>query len=144
MQLPTRPFNEVSRYSGAWQLEVVENIVRHGSNINPHNRFDSVRREADWQQLDEDEQAALDGKIRVPIEYIADSSQSVVSENQSPDIPFRYSLNPYRGCIHGCSYCYARPTHEYLGFSAGLYFETKIVVKVHAPALLLDVLLRPH
>ena len=69
------------------------------------------------------------------IEYCDDDSQSIISENHSPDVPFRYSLNPYRGCIHGCSYCYARPSHEYLGFNAGLDFETKIVVKRQAPLL---------
>ena len=60
----------------------------------------------------------------------------MVSRNQSPDIPFDRSLNPYRGCEHGCSYCYARPSHEYLGYSAGLDFETRIVAKFEAPELL--------
>ncbi len=67
--------------------------------------------------------------------YFADESRNVVTENASPDVGFRYSLNPYRGCAHGCSYCYARPTHEYLGWDAGLDFETKILVKHHAPEL---------
>lgn len=65
-----------------------------------------------------------------------DDTRRVLSENQSPDIGFRYSLNPYRGCLHGCAYCYARPTHEYLGFGAGSDFERKIVVKRRAPELL--------
>ena len=68
--------------------------------------------------------------------YLRDHSRSVISHNQSPDIPFSASLNPYRGCEHGCSYCYARPTHEYLGLSAGLDFETLIFVKEDAPELL--------
>jgi DNA repair photolyase len=59
-----------------------------------------------------------------------------VTENDSPDVPFRYSVNPYRGCEHGCSYCYARPSHEYLGLSAGLDFESKIFIKEQAPQLL--------
>jgi DNA repair photolyase len=60
----------------------------------------------------------------------------VLAENDSPDLPFRFSLNPYRGCEHGCVYCYARPTHEYLGFSAGLDFERRLMVKTDAPELL--------
>ncbi len=63
-------------------------------------------------------------------------SQTIVSKNDSPDIPFRYSLNAYRGCAHGCSYCYARPYHEYLGLNAGIDFESKILVKYRAPELL--------
>ena len=63
-------------------------------------------------------------------------ARTVLSPNDSPDVRFNYSLNPYRGCEHGCTYCYARPTHEYLGFSAGLDFESRIMVKRDAPALL--------
>src|SRR5208283_2573799 len=69
-------------------------------------------------------------------QFLRDLSQSVITFNDSPDIPFEASVNPYRGCEHGCSYCYARPFHEYLGFSAGLDFETKIMVKENAPELL--------
>ncbi|GIW93537.1 MAG: radical SAM protein [Pirellulaceae bacterium] len=72
-----------------------------------------------------------------------DQTKSIVSENDSPDIPFRYSVNPYRGCAHGCAYCYARPTHEYFGLSAGLDFETKIFVKLRAPELLEQWLAEP-
>ena len=68
--------------------------------------------------------------------FLDDSSESIIVKNDSPDIGFGASLNPYRGCEHGCAYCYARPTHEYLGFSAGLEFETKIMVKRRAPELL--------
>jgi DNA repair photolyase len=67
---------------------------------------------------------------------LADPSRSIVATNESPDVGFDASVNPYRGCEHGCSYCYARPTHEYLGFSAGLDFETRILVKERAPELL--------
>src|SRR5207302_1002362 len=63
--------------------------------------------------------------------------------NDSPDVGFTHSINPYRGCEHGCIYCFARPTHEYLGFSAGLDFETKIVVKEDAPELLREELMSP-
>lgn len=65
-----------------------------------------------------------------------EEAKSILSTNDSPDLPFRWSLNPYRGCQHACAYCYARPTHEYLDFGAGTDFETRIVVKVNAPALL--------
>ena len=75
-------------------------------------------------------------------EFFTDHSRSVLSTNDSPDVGFDVSLNPYRGCEHGCSYCYARPTHEYLGLSCGLDFETKILVKANAPELLREALLR--
>jgi DNA repair photolyase len=68
--------------------------------------------------------------------FYIDHTKSILAKNDSPDIPFTYSLNPYRGCEHGCIYCYARPTHEYLGFSSGLDFETKILVKHDAHTLL--------
>jgi DNA repair photolyase len=73
---------------------------------------------------------------QVPTELYKDSSRSVLNFNDSPDVGFSASFNPYRGCEHGCVYCYARPTHEYLGFSAGLDFETKIFAKLDAPELL--------
>ncbi len=65
-----------------------------------------------------------------------DTTHEILSKNNSPDISFRYSVNPYRGCFHGCAYCYARPSHEYLGFGSGSDFERKIVIKRDAPALL--------
>lgn len=73
---------------------------------------------------------------RVPTLFLRDSSRTILARNQSPDVPFDVSINPYRGCEHGCAYCYARPTHEYLGFSAGLDFETRILIKEDAPELL--------
>src|SRR5439155_16898176 len=69
-------------------------------------------------------------------QFFRDSSRSIIARNDSPDVGFEASINPYRGCEHGCAYCYARPTHEYLGFSAGLDFESKIMVKEDAPELL--------
>lgn len=70
------------------------------------------------------------------LEVFEDDSKSIVAHNDSPDLGFNWSVNPYRGCYHGCAYCYARPGHEYLGFGAGTDFERKIVVKRNAPALL--------
>lgn len=71
-----------------------------------------------------------------------EEARSILSENDSPDVPFRWSLNPYRGCQHACAYCYARPTHQYLGFGAGTDFDTHIVAKINAPALLRETLSR--
>lgn len=69
-------------------------------------------------------------------EYVRDPTRTIIATNSSPDVGFDASVNPYRGCAHGCSYCYARPNHEYLGLSAGLDFETKILIKERAPELL--------
>jgi len=100
---------------------------------NPPNRFERVHRALDPGLEDED----------AGTELIPDRSLSVVATNDSPDVPFDASINPYRGCEHGCVYCYARPTHEYLGFSSGLDFERKILVKHRAPQLLRSALSRP-
>src|SRR5437773_1736766 len=70
------------------------------------------------------------------LKVFTDATREILSRNDSPDIPFTWSVNPYRGCLHGCAYCYARPTHEYLGFGAGTDFERNIVIKPEAPALL--------
>jgi DNA repair photolyase len=78
---------------------------------------------------------------QIATQYFHDQSKTILNENDSPDIGFTYSLNPYRGCEHGCIYCYARPTHEYFGLSAGLDFESKIFVKMQAAKLLREKLL---
>jgi len=96
------------------------------------NRFERLHVEVDPAALSEDERASVDTV------YLRDPSASILSQNESPDIPFRYSLNPYKGCEHGCPYCYARPSHEYWGLSAGLDFETTIFVKENAPRLLAE------
>ncbi len=70
-------------------------------------------------------------------------TRSIISHNDSPDVAFDYSINCYRGCVHGCTYCFSRPTHEYLGYGAGTDFERKIVVKLHAPELLRHELMKP-
>jgi len=110
-----------------------------GSQLNPPNRFDRQVTEPDFEQL------AFDTEFHSTLanprtEFLPDVSKSIVSENDSPDVYFRYSLNPYRGCEHGCAYCYARPTHEYLGLNAGLDFEMKIFVKHDAAKLYRDFL----
>ena len=80
---------------------------------------------------------------RIKTKFYRDHSSSVISRNTSPDLPFEASLNPYRGCEHGCAYCYARPTHEYLGYSAGVDFESRIMVKMDAAALLRQEFAKP-
>ncbi len=91
-----------------------------------------------FERLHLEPEAAFGGEHEQPrkTRFFIDRSQGVISRNSSPDLGFSVSLNPYRGCEHGCSYCYARPTHEYLGFSAGLDFESRIMVKPDAPELL--------
>ncbi|MDZ4684950.1 MAG: PA0069 family radical SAM protein [Planctomycetaceae bacterium] len=115
--------------------------MRHGSQLDPPNRFDKSHAVPDFEHLEWDTEYLATRHDR-RIEYLPDSSQSLVTSNDSPDIPFRYSVNPYRGCAHGCAYCYARSSHEYLGLNAGLDFETKIFVKHAAPQLLRDFLAR--
>src|SRR5690349_11637050 len=107
-----------------------------GSHLNPPNRFGGP--EIDFEEIEDQEY--LESVLSRPMEYLPDKTKTIVTENDSPDVGFRYSVNPYRGCSHGCSYCYARPTHEFLGLNAGLDFETKIFVKESAPDLLRDFL----
>lgn len=115
--------------------------MQRGSIDQPPNRFESSRLEIDLSQLsDEDDLPRPDQRAVV---YFDDDSRSIVSTNDSPDVPFDHSINPYRGCLHGCSYCYARPGHEYLGFNAGLDFETRILVKRRAPELFRQFLQSP-
>lgn len=104
-------------------------IPGRGAAGNPANRFEKISYERD---LDCDEPP----DSRIPTEYFKDTSRSVLVANDSPDVPFRTSLNVYRGCEHGCVYCFARPTHEYFGLSSGLDFESRIFVKEEAPVLL--------
>ncbi len=100
-----------------------------GTDRDPGNRFDTIRLEPgpDWNPAEE---------MAPTTRIVDDATRSVISRHTSPDLPFTASLNPYRGCEHGCSYCYARPYHEYLGLSSGLDFETVIIAKRAAPALL--------
>lgn len=114
-----------------------------GAHFNPPNRFDILQTQPDYEQIEFDDEYLADLN-RPKTVYFNDTSRTVVTENDSPDIPFRFGLNPYRGCAHGCAYCYARPYHEYLGLSAGLDFETKIFVKLDAPVLFREFLARPQ
>lgn len=98
---------------------------------NPPNPWSSTQ--VEW--LEEPPNARL--------QVFEEEARSVLSQNDSPDLPFRYSVNPYRGCIHACAYCYARPSHQYLGFGAGTDFDRKIVVKTNTPQLLREAFLRP-
>ena len=98
---------------------------------NPPNPFESQYREF------------LEPPPSVKVQIYEDDTRSILSHNDSPDLAFRWSVNPYRGCFHACAYCYARPSHEYLGFGAGTDFESKLVVKRNAAALLREVFLKP-
>ncbi|MEM7354465.1 MAG: PA0069 family radical SAM protein [Acidobacteriota bacterium] len=102
-----------------------EPLKGRGASANPKNRFERLEVAYD--------QPLTEGPAT---SFLKDASRSIIARNDSPDLPFSASINPYRGCEHGCIYCYARPTHEFLGFSAGLDFESRILVKEEAPALL--------
>ncbi len=107
-------------------------IGGRGSSYNPRNRFEPLA-------------FVPDGATAGPsTQLLKDTSRSIIARNDSPDVGFEASVNPYRGCEHGCIYCYARPTHEYLGFSAGLDFESRILVKEDAPELLRKELASPR
>jgi DNA repair photolyase len=104
-------------------------IPGRGTITNPPNRFETLH-------YDEPEAVEDDDLARPKTIYYRDNTRSIIAHNDSPDVGFSASINPYRGCEHGCAYCYARPYHEYLGLSSGIDFETKIFVKEDAPELL--------
>lgn len=108
-----------------------------GTGHNPVNRFETFHYERD-------PDAPIGDDPAPQTQFFRDRSASLITTNDSPDVGFSASINPYRGCEHGCIYCYARPTHEYLGLSAGLDFETKIVVREDAPRLLRKELAAPR
>ena len=125
---------------GRLNAEVRVHPPRKGraTSANPKNRFERIA-------CDLEPEFANDPEAPGPrTQFFRDSSKTIVAENDSPDVGFDVSVNPYRGCEHGCIYCYARPTHEYLGYSIGLDFETKILVKEEAPRLLRDKLASRH
>jgi DNA repair photolyase len=111
-------------------------IRGRGAQFNPKNRFEKFS----FEDFKNDELDSFsiedDDEIKIPTEYFADESRTVIARNDSYDVGFEYSFNPYRGCEHGCIYCYARPSHEFLGFSSGTDFESKIMIKKDAPRLL--------
>ena len=112
-----------------------------GATLNPGGRFERHTREAvddGWASLEQ-----LAGDPAPATQALPDRARTIIAHNDSPDVPFDQSINPYRGCEHGCVYCYARPSHGHLGLSAGLDFETKIFVKHEAAALLRQELARP-
>src|SRR5437667_10495461 len=108
-----------------------------GAAGNPPNRFEhlALERDPDWNEPDDPAPKT---------QFFRDATATLITYNDSPDVGFEASINPYRGCEHGCIYCYARPTHEYLGFSAGLDFESKIMVKLDASKLLREELSSPR
>jgi DNA repair photolyase len=109
-----------------------------GATINPVGRFEPQDREPA-----DDGWETEDAPARIATEVAVEKPKTIITRNQSPDISFDRSLNPYRGCEHGCVYCFARPTHAYLGLSPGIDFETKLTAKPDAPALLAKELSAP-
>ncbi len=112
-----------------------------GATINPPDRYARTHVEADGDALDRERQ--VEGLAPLPTMVTIERPRRIITRNDSPDVPFDRSINPYRGCEHGCLYCYARPSHAYLGFSPGLDFETKLIARPDAPALLRRELARP-
>ena len=111
-----------------------------GASINPEGRFEQALREA----FDDGWVGTLEDDVRRPQTTVtAERVKSIISRNDSPDIPFTHSINPYRGCEHGCIYCYARPSHGYLNLSPGLDFETRLFAKVNAAQVLREELAKP-
>tara|TARA_B110001454_G_scaffold219204_1_gene252215 strand:- start:32284 stop:33369 length:1086 start_codon:yes stop_codon:yes gene_type:complete len=120
--------------------EFRKDIRGRGASSNIANRFLSTHFEAT--EEDHDNYLLEEERSMLQTELIKDTSRTIITKNNSPDVGFDFSINCYRGCEHGCAYCYARPTHEYLGYSAGLDFETKIHVKYEAPQLLREALMK--
>jgi DNA repair photolyase len=106
-------------------------IHGRGAAENPAGRYERLEFEPDEEYVDPD-----NPEPRPATHFYRDTTRKIIASNESPDVGFSFSVNPYRGCEHGCAYCFARPTHEWLGLSAGLDFETRIFVKEDAPELL--------
>lgn len=125
---PLKGRGAVTNATGRFERERRERVVGEWPGDNPFQG----RVTEDWQ-----------AEIRPKTEVAVDASRTIIARNQSPDVPFDRSINPYRGCEHGCIYCFARPTHAYLGYSPGLDFETKLLAKPDAAALLDRALRKP-
>src|SRR5215471_16373392 len=115
-----------------------QSFTGRGALSNPPGRFDK-------QQLDEVDDGWYQHEVpeSIPTTLEPDRARGVITTNDSPDIPFEQSINPYRGCSHGCVYCYARPSHAYMGLSSGLDFETRLFYKADAAKVLEQELARP-
>ena len=111
-------------------------LAGRGARTNPANRFDRIEVAPDPDFAEFDEFGVPIERAKPATQFFDDGSESILAPNDSPDVGARWGLNPYRGCEHGCAYCFARPYHDYLGWSSGLDFETKILVKRRAPELL--------
>ncbi|MFG6433287.1 PA0069 family radical SAM protein [Roseateles sp. LYH14W] len=125
-------------------LVPVESIKGRGTATAMPHRFEAQQREQyddGWGSLD---QNAAEEQVPVATQIMEEHARAIVTSNQSPDISFDYSINPYRGCEQGCIYCFARPTHSYLNLSPGLDFETRIVAKVNAAERLRETLASPR
>ncbi|MEM8843136.1 MAG: radical SAM protein, partial [Pseudomonadota bacterium] len=108
------------------------------ASTNPANRYEQHRTEQvdDGWEIDEEPR-------RIRTQVTIDRTRSIIARNTSPDVPFDRSINPYRGCEHGCIYCFARPTHAQIGYSPGLDFETRLMAKPRAAELLAKALGKP-
>ncbi|MBA3387074.1 MAG: PA0069 family radical SAM protein [Chthoniobacterales bacterium] len=127
-----RPLSTKLAYTEYQEAPVPEVYRGRGASGNPANRFEALHIDLDPVEPSDAEAE----RPKLPTRFYRDLTKTIISRNTSPDVSFETSVNPYRGCEHGCVYCFARPTHEYLGFSAGLDFESKIMVKEDAPELL--------
>jgi DNA repair photolyase len=141
------------REEGEYQDGLLQGPVRgRGAQLNPGNRFESVRLhvlgehlDQQWQEREEEFGEGRGGRgIQVQTNGLDDDTRSIINPVNSPDLSMKWTVNPYRGCEHGCIYCYARPGHEYLGLSSGLDFETRIFAKPRAPELLRKALSHPR
>jgi len=125
-------------------------VHRRGAGLNPGNRFEDTRvhvlgDERDRQQLERQWEGEDGQPVTVPLTVYKDHTKRLINKvAPTSDVPFNWTVNPYRGCEHGCVYCFARPYHEYMGFSSGLDFETKLVAKFDAPGLLVKELSSPN